>query len=139
MVDPEIQTAIDIIDKKILSLQQARNQLALAFGMEQSASPKTTPVQRPLLDKPINPRSFTSAVQVQQPRKEALAEFLIKSGPMSRADIVNKAGLPEGTISYCLNDKRFFEQMANGDWDVTQFSRHGFELKSRNGQIPLPA
>jgi hypothetical protein len=76
---------------------------------------------------------------VQQPRKEALAEFLIKSGPMSRADIVNKAGLPEGTISYCLNDKRFFEQMANGDWDVTQFSRHGFELKSRNGQIPLPA
>ncbi|MBZ5676433.1 MAG: hypothetical protein LAP61_19500 [Acidobacteriia bacterium] len=133
MVDPEIQKAIEIIDKKIQSLQQARNQLALAFGVgeqrgfisphAQAMASAQTNLPQPIIEAP------------QKPRKEALADFLIKNGPMSRAEIVSKAGLPEGTISYCLSDKRFFTQLDNGDWDATEFSRRGFQLKAANGDL----
>jgi len=135
-VDPDIQKAIEVIDQKIMSLQQARNQLAQAFGIEQSAQVKNgtssivfpTPIPAP----PAQPQN---GADLSKPRKVALAEFLIKNGPMSRVDIVDKAGLPEGTISYCLNDKRFFHQLENGDWDATEFSRRGFELKSAFGLV----
>ena len=52
---------------------------------------------------------------------------------MSRVAIVERAGLPEGTVSYCLSDKRFFEQLDSGDWNITDFSRRGLERKARTG------
>jgi hypothetical protein len=66
-------------------------------------------------------------------RKVQLAEFLLASGPMSRVSIVEKSGLPEGTISYCLADKRFFQQMESGDWNITDYSRKGLEHKAKVG------
>ena len=63
----------------------------------------------------------------QTGRKEQLGRFLLTHGPTSRADIVEKAGLPEGTVSYCLNDERFFEQVEGGNWNLTAFSRRGLE------------
>ena len=61
----------------------------------------------------------------QTGRKEQLAQFLLTHGPTSRVDIVLKAGLPEGTVSYCLNDERFFEQVEGRNWNLTAFSRRG--------------
>ena len=58
-------------------------------------------------------------------RKEELAQFLLTHGPMSRVDIVAKAGLPEGTVSYCLNDTHFFAQVEGGNWNLTELFRRG--------------
>jgi hypothetical protein len=130
MADPDIQKAIEIIDKKIQSLQAARNQLAQAFGI--ADTPQPSQMQMKLV--PPN------AAPQQLPRKEALAAFLIQNGPMSRSDIVIKSGIPEGTVSYCLNDKRFFEQIDGGLWTATEFSKRGFEIRNRdNGKTRLPA
>jgi hypothetical protein len=132
MVDPDIRKAIEIIDQKILSLQQARNQLAQAFGLEQSPHDKASAITIAAASIPFPgiPGKHLVADQ-RKPRKEALAEFLITHGPMSRVEIVAKSGLPEGSISYCLSDSRFFEQSKDGNWGATEFSRHGFELKSQ--------
>ena len=58
-------------------------------------------------------------------RKEQLAQFLLTHGPTSRGDIVANAGLPEGTLNYCLSDTRFFEQVEDGSWNLTEFSKRG--------------
>ena len=52
-------------------------------------------------------------------RKEQLARFLLTNGPASRMDISANAGLPKGTVSYCLKDQRFFEQVEGGNWKLT--------------------
>jgi hypothetical protein len=122
MVDPDIQKAIEIIDKKIQSLQAARNQLAQAFGITETVPPQPSQLQIKLM--PAN------AASSQLPRKEALAAFLIQNGAMSRSEIVSRSGIPEGTVSYCLNDKRFFEQSEDGLWSATEFSRKGFEMRN---------
>jgi len=119
MADTEVLRAIEIIDRKIQSLQNARNQLAHAFGVDSSPLTGMEPTEATLAA--VKPRIHapTFGPVQQKPRKEALAEFLRANGPTSRGEIVLKAGLPEGTVSYCLNDKRFFVQLENGDWDVT--------------------
>lgn len=136
-MDNDISQAIIIIDAKIASLQEARNRLASAFGI---ATSRVTPVA----ETPLTP-TRASVVDVREPlpvanrsdasgrpggRKEQLAKFLIENGPTSRVGIVERSGIPEGTVSFCLNDKRFFQQVGNGDWDVTDFSRRGFERRA---------
>jgi hypothetical protein len=121
MVDPDILKAIEIIDKKILSLQQARNQLAQAFGVEYS-SPTRVATR--------GSAQFNGSATGPKSRKETLAEFLIVNGPMARPDIVAQAGIPEGTVSYCLSDKRFFIQLDDGRWDATDYSRRGLQMKA---------
>jgi hypothetical protein len=130
--DPDIQKAIEIIDRKIQSLLVARNQLAQAFGI--ADAPQSQPSQQ-LQMRLVPP----NAAPQQLPRKEALAAFLIQNGSMSRSEIVSRSGLPEGTVSYCLNDKRFFEQSEDGVWSVTDFSRKGFEMRNaevKNERLP---
>jgi hypothetical protein len=137
MADEQILQAIRIIDDKIASLQAARNQLANAFGIGNNPfSPSTHPsIAVPHLTAPASKPQPISEQQPKTPggRKVQLAEFLFASGPMSRVAIVEKSGLPEGTVSYCLNDKRFFVQAANGDWDINDFSRKGLEMKDQSG------
>lgn len=135
MVDPEVLKAIEIIDKKIQSLLEARNRLAMAFGVELSAplshpTPSLAESKQPAA--PLRPPG-SLVPPPQSGRKVQLAEFLLEHGPLTRLEIVDKAGLPEGTVSYCLNDKRFFEQDENGNWKITDYSRHGLERKSQTG------
>ena len=52
---------------------------------------------------------------------------------MARTAIVEGSGIPEGTVSYCLNDKRFFEQLENGDWTINDFSKRGLERRAKTG------
>ncbi|MDQ2841662.1 MAG: hypothetical protein M3Y72_11610 [Acidobacteriota bacterium] len=113
-MDTDIAKAIEIIDRKIASLLQARNQLAQAFGIELSTALTVTATQA----------SRSSIVAFipgnhQKSRKQSLVQFLKDNGPSSRAEIIARAGLPAGTVSYCLSDKRFFLQLANGDWTFT--------------------
>jgi hypothetical protein len=140
-MDADILQAIQIIDAKITSLQEARNRLANAFGI---ATTSAAPVRlgnlaerqstgAPRLDQASNghapPQSQPSG------RKVELAQFLSEHGQMSRVAIVEKSGIPEGTVSYCLSDKRFFEQTESGDWTITDFSRKGLERRTKTGSF----
>lgn len=96
MADSEIQSAMDILDLEIESLQRARNRLAHAL--------QTAPAQpRPIL-------------LHGKPKKEILAEFLIEHGPMSRERIVSETGLSDAITRYCLDDNTLFQQLQTGEW-----------------------
>ena len=136
-MDTDVLQAIQIIDKKIASLLVARNQLAQAFGIETAspaAPPKGTYVS--LLPVPAgNDIESTNGNGHKSPsgRKVELAKFLVGKGAVDRATIIAESGLPEGTISYCLNDKRFFAQAPDGKWAITEYSRRGLERGSATG------
>jgi hypothetical protein len=129
-MDTETLQAIQIIDKKISALQAARNQLAQAFGVEPPTAP-IAPARGRTVPPPPTGDNSTSAngngSQVPSGRKVELARYLLTNGPALRTAIVENSGLPEGTVSYCLSDKRFFEQNDNGTWKITDFSRRGLE------------
>lgn len=135
-MDTETLQAIQIIDKKIAALQAARNQLAQAFGVEPPTAPiaparRATVPPPPTRDAPAP--SNGNGNQGPTGRKVELARFLLVHGPASRSTIIEDAGLPEGTVSYCLNDKRFFVQDSEGNWNINDYSRNGLERGSHNG------
>ena len=144
-MDPEILQAIKTIDDKIASLQEARNRLASAFGIVDHSPANHTP--RPNKVAPNSPAAAIQTIQAVEAngtakaapsgRKVQLAQFLMDHGPMSRVSIVEAAELPEGTVSYCLADKRFFQQLDSGDWDITDFSRRGLERRSKTGTFEV--
>jgi hypothetical protein len=137
MADTDISQAIRIIDEKITSLLEARNRLASAFGIEDK--PPVQPIPAGRASKPVQTggaaQSNGNGDHSVHPvgRKEQLAQFIQTHGPLSRIAIVEQSGIPEGTVSYCLNDKRFFQQSTDGDWDITEFSRRGLERRSKTG------
>ena len=140
MADTDVLQAIQIIDDKIASLQEARNRLAQAFGIDSKSSAQSaTPAAITAIARAISHQSGSAAQangnghHEPSGRKVELAKFLASRGPTSRATIIAESGLPEGTISYCLNDKRFFLQAADGNWAITEYSRRGLERGSKTG------
>ena len=136
MADNDVLQAIQIIDNKIASLQEARNQLAHAFGIELKASANvavSATVVRAASHSTTQPSPNGNGHKAPTGRKVELAKFLLTHGPASRVDIIDKAGLPEGTVSYCLSDKRFFVQGSDGNWNINDYSRRGLERGSHNG------
>ncbi len=134
-MDQDILQAIRIIDNKIASLREARDRLATAFGIEDISSHNTRRLAAPgnTASVPVMAAQNGHAALPPLGRKEQLAKFLLERGPMARSTLVEQAGIPEGTVSYCLNDKRFFEQTASGDWTLTEFSRRGLERRAKTG------
>jgi hypothetical protein len=135
MADTEALQAIRIIDDKIAALQKARDQLANAFGID-SVSSSASMAKRIVVVADAIARSNSSGTNGQKPpsgRKVELAKFLVGKGAVDRATIIAESGLPEGTISYCLNDKRFFMQSPDGKWAITEYSRRGLERGSATG------
>lgn len=138
MADTDISQAIKIIDDKIASLREARNRLASAFGIENDApipshaAPKA--LNRPPVPQSAQPQSNDNHADSHPVgRKEQLAKLLQTNGAMSRTAIVERSTIPEGTVSYCLADKRFFVQAENGDWGITDYSRRGLERRAKTG------
>ena len=131
MADNDILQAIQIIDNKIASLQEARNQLATAFGIE--LHPLRIPSTRMPHGPTVPPPPGMNGNHEPSGRKVELAKFLVRKGAVDRATIIAESGLPEGTISYCLNDKRFFVQAEDGKWSITEYSRRGLERGSATG------
>jgi hypothetical protein len=137
-MDADILQAIRIIDEKIASLQEARDRLAAAFGVNGNLSTaihgKANVAAH--LDQPTNGRATVQPATrgvSHGGRKVQLAQLLMERGSMSRITIIASCGIPEGTVSYCLNDKRFFEQNEKGDWDITEFSRKGLLQRAKTG------
>src|SRR5260370_2381660 len=138
MADHDILQAIQIIDNKIASLLEARNQLAQAFGIESKPAnaAAVTAAARVIATPhhgPVQSSSNGSIGHEPSGRKVELAKFLATHGAASRATIIEKAGLPEGTISYCLNDKRFFQQLADGHWAITDYSTRRLDCRCKTG------
>jgi hypothetical protein len=51
-------------------------------------------------------------------RRQQIAAFFRANGPMLRKDLIQKSGIPEGTVASNLNDKTAFHQLEDGRWDV---------------------
>jgi hypothetical protein len=104
-IQPEILKAIEIIDQRIESLKQIRDNLAREFGMDglmKSPPAAETPLQLPF----IGGEGKTS--------KDKIANFLRHNGPSSRKEIADGTGIPMGTVSYALNDKTRFSRDDHG-------------------------
>jgi Winged helix-turn-helix DNA-binding len=52
-------------------------------------------------------------------RRAALIQFLQLNGGTTRREIVEKTGIPVGTVSFLLNDKRIFTR-SNGKWNLIE-------------------
>src|SRR5215831_12455375 len=101
MADSDILQAIRIIDEKIASLKAARDQLASAFGVVSVAPDRVAFSAGKLMQAASKATPVVSAASTTDDshpvgRKEQLALFLLERGPLSRAIIVEQAGLPEG-------------------------------------------
>ncbi len=110
MVDHDIAKAIERIDKKIKSLNQAKRILLEEFGGEEIAMSKRTKCSTPSLNfnKPGG-----------KTRKEVLKELIVVNGPLTRREIIEKTGFPKGTLAYVLNDKNLFCNI-DGKWHLTK-------------------
>ena len=62
--------------------------------------------------------------QTGSKRKTRLEQVreLLANGPMSRKDIRDKSGLPEGTVAYLLNEDNF-KHLEDGQWDLRDEER----------------
>lgn len=107
---PEILRAIKAIDQRIEALVDIKRRLAEEFGISiiREASSQV----------PNGQGTLRGMSKAGKSRKETLADYIRVNGPMSRVDIVSSVDVPAGTISYCLNDKNFFQQLEDGRWDV---------------------
>lgn len=113
----DIVKAIELIDQRIAALQNIRTQLAREFG-----EPEREPVPAVSLD-PSTFRSDSSARsngRSHLTRKGQVAEFIrAHGGSASRSEIIRGAGIPAGTVAYCLNDEEMFTNR-NGRWRVAE-------------------
>ena len=96
MLYPDIQKALELIDAKILELQNARQTLIEAFGGMEANSISSRKIKPQI----IRRKKFT--------RKDALIKLLKDEGPLSHAEILEKSGIPRGTVSTLLNEKTMF-------------------------------
>lgn len=112
---PDIQKAIELIDRKIAGLQTVRDALISEFGDVHSSSSekKTSSI-------PDSPRS--SDGPKPPTRKEQIIKLLEVEGPLSRSEIVKKSGIPEGTVANTLNDKVTFESLL-GKWRLKESTK----------------
>jgi len=124
-IQPDIVKAIEILDQRIKSLQEIRDNLAREFGMNDYVKPSSPPkpdAQMPLLD--------TEA----KTSKDKIADYLRTHGPASRKEITVETGIAMGTVSYALNDKKRFVNSGNG-WVNRVGERLIFPIDS---DIPQP-
>jgi hypothetical protein len=66
-------------------------------------------------------------------RKDAVVQLLKEHGPLTRREIIQKTGFPEGTLSFVLNDKKKFYSK-DDKWHLVEKREKG-ELKSED-RIP---
>jgi hypothetical protein len=115
-IHPDIKKAIEIIDQRIEALRNVRESLAREFGMEDMVKPSVSAIssQPPLRQTTIS----LIPVESRRTRKDQVEEYLKQHGPSRRKEIAEGLGVPEGTVSYVLNDKERFANVEHGKWDL---------------------
>lgn len=107
-INPDIKKAIEIIDQRIESLKKIKENLAAEFGIDVKLQPSRSPVA------PEAGPHQLSLTGTGGTSKDKVAAFLRNHNPASRKEIVKGTGLPDGTVSYALNDKERFRRTDNG-------------------------
>lgn len=120
---PDIEKTIDLIDHKIIELQRAKRTLVEAFGE------KNIQVD--------NKSSFPSGSlrktkRKKRTRKHAVMKLLRQEGPLARSEILEKTGIPLGTVSFILNDKITFRHK-EGKWNLVKESQNEQKEKDLTG------
>lgn len=107
---PDIEKAIELIDSKIHGLQRVKQTLLDEFGGEPAVNKQQTslPFRRRLI-----------VAKKPETRKEAIIKLLKEEGPLSRSEIINKSGIPQGTVATVLTDKDTFKSKDN-KWYVAE-------------------
>jgi len=118
-INPNIQATVDLLDERISNLQKIKQMLLSEYGIAENGAKLSTAVRAPR--KP--PRKAPNAGR--SPRRRQLIDFLCTDGPTRRGEIVQKTGMPMGSVSYLLNDKKTFRRLDSGKWDVRKELKAG--------------
>jgi hypothetical protein len=113
-VNQDILKAIQTLDQRIANLQEIKRRLADEFGIVLSQESAPTELRQMMLPADQGEMGLVE----KKSRKRSLEEFLRTHGPKTRQEIIEGTGFPEGTVSYCLNDKSIFVQLADGRWTL---------------------
>jgi hypothetical protein len=102
---PEVTKTIQALDKKIRALEETKKRLMDTFGepvlSPQNGSNGTAKTNSTPPASTTAPQQFASgAAGVSSTEK--LRVFLTTHGPATRKDILDKSGVPDGSISYLL-------------------------------------
>ena len=117
-LDPEIQVAVDKLDERISKLQNAKDiLLSLDSTGERSNGNAPSPTTRPQAVRRRRAKAPTTG-GARGTRKPELILFLEANGPTRRGELRERTGIPLGTISFLLNDKKTFRRLDSGKWDV---------------------
>jgi hypothetical protein len=95
------QRLADLIRKRAELLEKSNN------GTSPAISKKTAPAMES---------------KTPPPAAQKLLDFLKANGPISRGVIIEKSGMPRGTIAYLLTTfkKRLFKRKSDGRWEAIQ-------------------
>lgn len=105
LMTQDINTIIEMIDKKIKSLAQAKKVLLQEFGNGIAQATLTLP--------------HFEAEGKTETRKESMIRIIRENGPLARKDIIKTTGFPKGTIAFTLSDKKTFASR-NGKWHLKE-------------------
>jgi len=107
---PDIEKAINLIDHQITELQRAKRTLIEAFGE------RTVQVDSKL---PLSSLLLQRTKKTKRTRRQAVVKLLQEEGPFTRSEILQKTGIPLGTVSFILNDKTTFRNK-DGKWHLAE-------------------
>lgn len=108
-MDQDITKIIELIDKKIKALTVTRQTLIDEFGNGRLESFPQLPLMQ----------HRHRETNKKQSRKDTVEKLIREQGPMSRKEIVEKSGVPKGTVAYVLNDRNRFVSKGN-KWHIKE-------------------
>lgn len=120
MANQEIHKAIEIIDRQIHRLTQARQILIEAFGGTKDESTLPLPFVESSIKSEVK-KLATKRVRTAPTRKDMVANLLKERGPLSRKEIMESVDMPHGSISFVLSDKDTFE-LKGEKWHLVEGS-----------------
>jgi hypothetical protein len=117
-MNPDIRSAVSLIDHQIVELQKARKILLEIFGEKNTEDTGITKTTLPF------PKQHVGT------RRDAIIKVLEENGPLKRAEILQKTNFPLGTIATTLNDKTSFKNK-NGRWHYIENKENSLEDKNK--------
>jgi hypothetical protein len=111
-LNQEIRAAIHHIDQRVAKLLKLKEMLLEEFSVEAEPihSSSAATCRR-------GPKKSASP-KAKKTRRQDLVNFLKLNGPSRRREMLEKTGVPKGTIAYLLADKKTFIRLEDGRWDV---------------------
>ena len=110
-IPSEVRKTIHAIDRKIRDLEDTKQRLLETFGGSLPAAKSNG--SRPQ----TVPSTAETNSTIPMSSKERLDKYLRENGPVTRKEIVEKSGVPDGSISYLLKNGKF-RQRDDERWEA---------------------